>query len=64
MKWIGNTGGTGFRVEGGEKLSFKHTACEMFTEHLGGAHKATDVDLDTYREGVLWDKVLELAVYR
>lgn len=32
----GNTGGTGFRVEGGDDLSFGYTEYEMLTEELGG----------------------------
>lgn len=33
----GNTGGTGFRVAGGDDFSLGHTDYEMLTEHLSGA---------------------------
>lgn len=33
----GNIGGIGFRVGGGDELSFRHTEYEMLTGHLGGA---------------------------
>lgn len=35
----GNTGGTGFRVESRDELSFRHTGYEMLTEHLDTANK-------------------------
>lgn len=45
-----NTGGTGFRVEGGDKLSFRYTEYEIFTEHQVEHTRQLDMDLDTQRE--------------